>query len=162
MMKAPRRSKSSLLYRQYPVRRSLWNRCKTSFVWLRYWGFSSWMCASVAQGGMGEKERRIPEHEFAWCPAVIINPQWLTRLRTFMIHANGSAIRSTRTYTNKHVLVIHACIWRRSSARIWYVCTYMRICVCAFMALGHANLVVRSSTLEKPRPTLLSLWQEKR
>lgn len=26
---------------------------------------------------------------------------------------------------------------------------------CAFMALGHANLVARSSTPEKPRPTLL-------
>lgn len=29
------------------------------------------------------------------------------------------------------------------------------VCMCTFMALGHANLVVRSSTPEKPRPTLL-------
>lgn len=75
-----------------------------------------------------------------------------------MIHVNGSATRSTRSHAhirNDDVQILQI-IRRRLCAHTCVNFVDAGAHACAFMALGHANLVVaRSSTPEKPRPTLL-------
>lgn len=119
----------------------------------------------VAQDGAKREGEESTERKrvrgLAWCSVVIINPQWLTRLRTFMIHANGSATRSTRSHTYaSQIFNTYARVYRmpleRARVSLWMrMHVRLYVCVQLLMALGHANLVVRSSTPEKPRPTLL-------
>jgi len=166
MMKSPRRVRNISITGN-TLLNVLWNRCETSFIWLRYWGLRE--CTRALH--KVERERRRGKNTRAWCPAVIINPQWLTRLRTFMIHANGFATRSTRTYTHTSTLrAIHACIRRRLSARtpirLWmraHAYTHAYICVVCprlWLSATQISLCVppRLKSLDLP----FSLWQEER
>lgn len=103
-----------------------------------------------------EKERRAPrerEYRLAWCSVVIINPQWLTRLRTFMIHANGSATRSTRSRTYIHVHRFNTRAYRMPFERalVW-VWMRMHVCVHLWLSATQISLCVppRLKSLDLP------------
>ena len=112
--------------------------------------------------------RREATRSIARSLLVIIDPRWLTGLRTFMIHANGLATSATRReeHAARHAHThTHTRARARSSntdeenttgtTRAGSSARASRVRDARFMALGHANLVARSSTREKPRPSPL-------
>lgn len=60
----------------------------------------------------------------------------------------------THTLTDSIRTRVYRIPLERARVSLW-MRMHVRLYVYVLMALGHANLVVRSSTPEKPRPTLL-------